>query len=62
MITNEVQYRATKAHLDQFEETTANLQAKLGKARKSLLPGRFQRAGDENRTRVLSLGKLMFDL
>ena len=31
MITNEVQYRATKAHLDKFEAAAANLQAKLAK-------------------------------
>ncbi len=32
MITNEVQYRATKAHLEQFEQAAVNLQAKLGGA------------------------------
>ena len=26
MITNEVQYRSTKAHLEQFEEAAANLE------------------------------------
>lgn len=30
MITNEVQYRATKAHLEQFEEAATNLEAKAG--------------------------------
>ncbi len=30
MITNEVQYRATKAHLQQFEEALANLEAAAG--------------------------------
>lgn len=30
MITNEVQYRATKAHLRQFEEAADNLEAKTG--------------------------------
>lgn len=30
MITNEVQYRATKAHLEQFEEAARNLEAGLG--------------------------------
>jgi HTH-type transcriptional regulator / antitoxin HigA len=29
MITNEVQYRATKAHLETFEEAAANLEARL---------------------------------
>lgn len=29
MITNEVQYRSTKAHLVKFEEATANLEARL---------------------------------
>lgn len=29
MITNEVQYRATKGHLEQFEQAAANLVAKL---------------------------------
>ena len=29
MITNEVQYRATKAHLRQFEEAAANLAARI---------------------------------
>jgi HTH-type transcriptional regulator / antitoxin HigA len=29
MITNEVQYRATKAHLAKFEEAAANLEARL---------------------------------
>ena len=29
MITNEVQYRATKAHLEQFEQAAANLEAQL---------------------------------
>ncbi|MCA1672444.1 MAG: helix-turn-helix domain-containing protein [Actinobacteria bacterium] len=29
MITNEVQYRATKAHLHQFEEAAANLEQKI---------------------------------
>lgn len=37
MITNEVQYRATKAHLAQFEEAVANLEAKLDKAKPSKL-------------------------
>ena len=31
MITNDVQYRSTKAHLRQFEEALANLQASAGK-------------------------------
>lgn len=30
MITNEVQYRATKTHLATFEEAAANLEARLG--------------------------------
>jgi HTH-type transcriptional regulator/antitoxin HigA len=30
MITNEVQYRATRAHLQQFEQALANLVAKAG--------------------------------
>ncbi|MEO5840294.1 MAG: helix-turn-helix transcriptional regulator [Acidimicrobiales bacterium] len=30
MITNEVQYRATKAHLDRFEEAAANIEARPG--------------------------------
>jgi HTH-type transcriptional regulator/antitoxin HigA len=30
MITNEVQYRTTKAHLARFEEALANLQARAG--------------------------------
>lgn len=31
MITNEVQYRATKAHLAKFDEAAANLEATLTK-------------------------------
>ena len=31
MITNEVQYRATKAHLERFEEAAANIEARPGK-------------------------------
>ncbi len=31
MITNDVQYRSTKAHLRQFEEALANLKAQAGK-------------------------------
>ena len=34
MITNEVQYRATKAHLKRFEEATANIDARPGKRTK----------------------------
>ena len=30
MITNEVQYRATKAHLERFEQAAANMTAQLG--------------------------------
>jgi HTH-type transcriptional regulator/antitoxin HigA len=30
MITNEVQYRATKAHLDRFDEAAANIEARPG--------------------------------
>jgi len=37
VITNEVQYRATKAHLRQFEEAHANLEAKLSKTEASKL-------------------------
>jgi len=37
VITNEVQYRATKAHLDQFEEAMANLEAKLAEKSRSKL-------------------------
>ena len=32
MITNEVQYRATKAHLEQFNQAAANLAAQEGKS------------------------------
>ena len=31
MITNEVQYRATKAHLERFETAAANIEARPGK-------------------------------
>jgi HTH-type transcriptional regulator / antitoxin HigA len=34
MITNEVQYRATKMHLEQFEQASINLAAKHGKRSK----------------------------
>ena len=34
MITNEVQYRATKAHLDRFEQAAANIEARPGKRTK----------------------------
>ena len=34
MITNEVQYRATKAHLERFEQAAANLAAQEGKPAK----------------------------
>jgi HTH-type transcriptional regulator / antitoxin HigA len=34
VITNEVQYRATKAHLDRFEEAAANIEARAGKRTK----------------------------
>ena len=37
MITNEVQYRSTKAHLVQFDEALANLVAKAGAGRRSKL-------------------------
>ncbi len=37
MITNEVQYRATKAHLEQFEAAAANLDRKAGGAKRSKL-------------------------
>lgn len=30
MITNEVQYRATKAHLEQFEQAAANIESRPG--------------------------------
>lgn len=30
MITNEVQYRATKAHLDRFEEAISNIESRPG--------------------------------
>ena len=36
MITNEVQYRATKAHLRQFDEALANLEAKAAPKRSKL--------------------------
>jgi hypothetical protein len=31
VITNEAQYRATKAHLERFEEAAASIQARPGK-------------------------------
>jgi HTH-type transcriptional regulator / antitoxin HigA len=34
VITNEVQYRATKAHLDRFEQAAANIEARPGKRTK----------------------------
>lgn len=34
MITNEVQYRATKAHVERFEEAAANIDARPGKRTK----------------------------
>ena len=34
MITNEVQYRATKAHLERFEQASTNLTAKPGERTK----------------------------
>lgn len=34
MITNEVQYRATKAHLERFEQAAANIEARPGKPSK----------------------------
>ncbi|MFN3256992.1 MAG: helix-turn-helix domain-containing protein [Ilumatobacter sp.] len=34
MITNEVQYRATKAHLDRFDEAAANIESRPGKRTK----------------------------
>lgn len=37
MITNEVQYRATKAHLAQFDEASTNLEVKAGSGRRSKL-------------------------
>ncbi len=37
MITNEVQYRATRAHLRQFEEAAVNLDARIGTAGPSKL-------------------------
>ena len=37
MITNEVQYRATKAHLRQFEEAAANLEQKVNMGEPSTL-------------------------
>jgi HTH-type transcriptional regulator/antitoxin HigA len=37
VITNEVQYRATKAHLEQFEQAEANLEARAGSGSRSKL-------------------------
>ena len=37
MITNEVQYRATKAHLAKFEEAATNLEEKIGRGEPSKL-------------------------
>lgn len=37
MITNEVQYRATKAHLEQFEGAAANLERKAGDGKRTKL-------------------------
>jgi HTH-type transcriptional regulator/antitoxin HigA len=37
VITNEVQYRATKAHLDRFDEAGINLEAKLAQDPRSRL-------------------------
>jgi len=37
VITNEVQYRATKAHLQRFDEAASNLETKLGGNRPSKL-------------------------
>jgi len=37
MITNEVQYRATKAHLDRFEAAAANLEQKAGTGKRTKL-------------------------
>jgi HTH-type transcriptional regulator/antitoxin HigA len=34
VITNEVQYRATKAHLDRFEQAAVNIEARPGKRTK----------------------------
>lgn len=34
MITNEVQYRATKAHLDRFDEAAANIESRTGERTK----------------------------
>jgi HTH-type transcriptional regulator / antitoxin HigA len=34
MITNEVQYRATKAHLERFEQAAANIESRSGKRTK----------------------------
>ncbi len=34
MITNEVQHRATKAHLDRFDEAAANIESRPGKRTK----------------------------
>ena len=34
MITNEVQYRATKVHLDRFDEAAANIESRPGKRTK----------------------------
>ena len=39
MITNEIQYRATKAHLEKFEQAAANLEAQLADA----VPGKLAR-------------------
>jgi HTH-type transcriptional regulator / antitoxin HigA len=37
MITNEVSYRATRAHLQRFEQALANLQARAGSGRRTKL-------------------------
>ena len=37
MITNEVQHRATKAHLRQFDDALANLEAKAAAPKRSKL-------------------------
>jgi HTH-type transcriptional regulator / antitoxin HigA len=37
MITNEVSYRATRAHLQRFEEALANLEARAGDGKRTKL-------------------------
>ena len=60
MITNEVQYRATKAHLERFEQASTNLTAKPGERTKleQLELDAVNAQGDDLRAEIVEYERL----